>query len=148
MKRIFAALLMVPLAGLPAFADDVVGDADAGAKVFQKCQPCHSMIDADGNLVAGKKAKVGPNLYGMPGRVAGTYEGFDYGESMKALGATGFTWNETDFVTYVADPTAFLKGKLSDNGARGKMMFKLANATDAQNVWAYIVSLSPAPAAN
>ena len=32
-------------------------------------------------------------------------------------------------------------------GARGKMMFKLGKEADAQNVWAYIASLSPAPAA-
>jgi cytochrome c len=148
MNRKLMALAMVPFMALPALADDVVGDAAAGAKVFQKCQTCHTMTDADGKVVAGKGAKIGPNLYGMPGRVAGNYEGFAYGDSMKALGATGFMWNEAAFITCVADPSKFLQDKLSDKGARGKMMFKLANATDAQNVWAYIVSLSPAPAAN
>lgn len=144
MKKLLAALAVVPLSVFPALAEDVVGDAAAGAKVFTKCQTCHTMTDADGKVVAGKGAKIGPNLYGMPGRVAGSYEGFEYGEAMKALGATGFTWNEADFVTYVADPSKFLQAKLNDKGARGKMMFKLANETDAQNVWAYIVSLSPA----
>ena len=33
-------------------------------------------------------------------------------------------------------------------GQRRKMMFKLPKADDAANVWAYIASLSPAPAAN
>ena len=34
----------------------------------------------------------------LPGRVAGTYPEFKYGESIVALGATGFAWNEADFV--------------------------------------------------
>lgn len=148
MNKLIAALGAVPFLALPAMAQDVTGDAEAGAKVFQKCQTCHSMVDATGAVVAGKGAKAGPNLFGLPGRVAGSVEGFDYGESMKALGASGFTWNEADFVAYVADPTKFLKDKLGDSGARGKMMFKLAKDTDAQNVWAYIASLSPAPAAS
>lgn len=143
MTKLLMALAAVPMMALPALAQDVVGDAAAGAKVFLKCQTCHSVVDPDGKVLAGKGAKVGPNLYGMPGRVAGSYPDFAYGESMKELGATGFTWNEADFVNYVANPTRFLTDKLSAKSARGKMMFQLANAKDAQNVWAYIVSLSP-----
>jgi len=143
MKTMLKALAVVPLMALPALAE---GDPEAGAKVFQKCQTCHTMTDPDGKVVAGKGAKTGPNLYGMPGRVAGTYEGFKYGESMAALGATGFKWNEADFVNYVADPSKFLEDKLSEKSARGKMMFKLADAKAAADVWAYISSLSPAPA--
>jgi cytochrome c len=142
MKTLIGALAL-SLMALPAFAE---GDAAAGAKVFQKCQTCHSMVDDTGKVVAGKGAKTGPNLYGMPGRLAGTYPGFKYGDAMIALGATGFKWNEADLVTYVADPSKFLEAKLGDSKARGKMMFKLAKADDAANVWAYIASLSPAPA--
>jgi cytochrome c len=143
MKTLLTALVVVPLMALPVLAE---GDAAAGAKVFAKCQTCHSMVDDTGKVVAGKGAKTGPNLYGMPGRVAGTYPEFKYGDDMVALGATGFKWNEADFVTYVADPSKFLAGKLSDKSARGKMMFKLADAKAAGDVWAYISSLSPAPA--
>lgn len=143
MKTMLKALAVVPLLALPALAE---GDPAAGAKVFQKCQTCHSVVDPSGKVLAGKGAKVGPNLYGMPGRVAGTYEGFKYGDSMVALGATGFTWNEADLVTYVADPSRFLQEKLGDKSARGKMMFKLADAKAASDVWAYISSISPPPA--
>ena len=97
---------------------------------------------------AGRGAKIGPNLYGMPGRVAGSYPDFAYGDAMQTLGATGFKWNEADFTRYVAGPTEFLPGKLSDPAARGKMGFKLAKEQDAHDVWAYITSLSPAPAAS
>ena len=60
----------------------------------------------------------------------------------------GFKWNEADFVQYVADPTKFLQAKENDKKARGKMMFKLPKEEDAKNVYAYIASLSPAPAAD
>ena len=106
------------------------------------------MVNEAGEVVAGKGAKTGPNLYGLPGRVAGSVEDFKYGDDIVALGATGFQWSEADFVAYVADPSKFLQEKLSDSKARGKMMFKLPKADDAANVWVYIVSLSPAPAAN
>ncbi|MCW1920177.1 c-type cytochrome [Rhodobacter sp. KR11] len=143
MKTLIGAFALSLLA-LPALAE---GDAAKGEKVFAKCQTCHAMVNEAGEVVAGKGAKTGPNLYGMPGRVAGTYPEFKYGDDMIALGATGFAWNEADFVTYVADPSKFLQEKLGDKSARGKMMFKLAKAEDAANVWAYISSLSPAPAA-
>jgi cytochrome c len=126
----------------PAFAQDL----EAGAKTFNQCQTCHVIANEAGEVLAGKNAKTGPNLYGMPGRVAGTYEGFKYGESIAALGATGFVWDEASFVEYVQDPAKFLKGKLGDDKAKSKMSFKLKKPEDATNLWAYIVSLSPAPA--
>ncbi|OYU17257.1 MAG: cytochrome C [Rhodobacteraceae bacterium PARR1] len=143
MKLSKLALALLPaLAAAPAMAQDL----EAGAKVFAKCQTCHVVANEAGEVLAGKNAKTGPNLYGMPGRVAGTYPDFKYGESIVALGATGFVWNEADFVTYVADPAKFLKTKLDDKGAKSKMSFKLGKEEDAKNVWAYIVSLSPAAA--
>ena len=107
---------------------------------------CHVVQDADGNVLAGKNAKVGPDLWGMPGRVAGTYEGFKYGKSIVALGETGFVWDEASFVEYVADPAKFLKAKLDDKSAKSLMSFKLPKEEDAKNVYAFIASLSPAPA--
>ena len=141
-------LTKMVLALVPAMMSGPVlaQDAEAGAKVFAKCQTCHVIANEAGEVLAGKNAKAGPNLYGMPGRIAGTYPDFKYGESIVALGASGFTWNEADFVTYVADPGKFLKTKLDDKGAKSKMSFKLAKEEDAKNVWAYIVSLSPAAA--
>ena len=144
--KLTAAVLA--LVSAPAFAQEVpTGDAAAGEKVFAKCQTCHVVANEAGEVLAGKNSKTGPNLYGMPGRVAGTYPEFKYGESIVALGATGFAWNEADFVTYVADPAKFLQTKLEDKKAKSKMMFKLPKEEDAKNVYAYITSLSPAPAA-
>lgn len=144
--KLTAAVLA--LIAAPALAQEVPsGDAAAGEKVFGKCQTCHTIANEAGENLAGKGAKTGPNLYGLPGRVAGTYPEFKYGESIVALGATGFAWNEADFVAYVADPGKFLKEKLDDKGAKSKMSFKLPKEEDAKNVYAFIASLSPAPAA-
>ena len=144
--KLTAAVLA--LIAAPAFAQEVPsGDAAAGEKVFAKCQTCHVVANEAGEVLAGKGAKTGPNLYGLPGRTAGTYPEFKYGESIVALGATGFAWNEADFVTYVADPAKFLKDKLGDKAAKSKMSFKLAKEEDAKNVYAFLASLAPAAAA-
>ncbi len=146
MKYHLAAVLA--LVAAPAFAQEVpTGDVAAGERVFAKCQTCHVVANEAGEVLAGKGSKTGPNLYGLPGRVAGTYPEIKYGESIVALGATGFAWNEADFVIYVADPAKFLKDKLGDTKAKSKMMFKLPKEEDAKNVYAFIASLSPAPAA-
>ncbi|MDO8884405.1 MAG: c-type cytochrome [Pseudotabrizicola sp.] len=145
MRLALTALTFASLAfAAPAMAQDATGDAAAGERVFNKCQTCHVIADADGTVLGGRNAKTGPNLYGLPGRAAGTYEGFNgYGDSLVALGASGFVWDEASFVEYVADPAKFLKAKL-DNSARSKMSFKLGNAKEQADVWAYIASLSPA----
>ncbi|WP_137110487.1 cytochrome c family protein [Rhodobacter sp. SY28-1] len=146
MKLKLTAILAL-LAG-PALAQEVpTGDAAAGEKVFAKCQTCHIVANEAGEVLAGKGSKTGPNLFGLPGRVAGTYPEFKYGESIVALGASGFAWNEADFVAYVADPAKFLKDKTGDKAAKSKMSFKLPKEEDAKNVYAFIASLSPAPAA-
>jgi cytochrome c len=132
----------------PAFAQDApTGDAEAGAKVFNKCQTCHVIINDAGEVLAGKAGKTGPNLFGLPGRTAGTYPEFKYGDGIIAAGAAGVVWNETDFIAYVADPAKFLKEKTGDAKAKTKMTFKLPKEQEAKDVWAFISSLSPAPAA-
>jgi len=146
--KLFRTTAVLALIAAPAFAQTApTGDAAAGAKVFNKCQTCHVIADPAGKVLAGKAGKIGPNLYGLPGRAAGTYPDFKYGESLVKLGQMGFTWNEADFVKYVADPTKFLQEKENDKKAKGNMMFKLPKEEDAKNVWAFIASLSPAPAA-
>ncbi|MCX8508886.1 MAG: cytochrome C, partial [Rhodobacteraceae bacterium] len=73
------------LTASPALA---AGDAALGEKSFKKCQSCHSITKPDGTAIV-KGGKVGPDLFGLIGRTAGTAD-FAYGDSMKALGASGF----------------------------------------------------------
>lgn len=142
--KLTALAVLSSVLAAPAFA---AGDAEAGAKVFNKCQTCHVVQNEAGETLAGKNSKTGPNLYGIVGRAAGTYPEFKYGESIVALGASGFTWTEADLVTYVADPAKFLKEKSGDSKAKSKMVFKLTNETEAANVAAFLATFSAAPAA-
>lgn len=134
------AMLALMATTAPALAE---GDAAKGEAVFKQCQACHVVVDADGKVLAGKASKTGPNLYGMPGRVAGTYPEFKYGESIVAAGAAGLVWDEVTFVAYAQDSGAFLKETLGDKSAKSKMAFKVKNAEIAADVYAYLVSLSP-----
>lgn len=135
-------LLALITASAPAFAQ---GDPVAGEVIFKQCQACHVVADPEGNVLAGKAAKTGPNLYGVVGRVAGTVEGFRYGDDLIAAGAAGLVWDEALLTEYVQDPSAFLKKTLNDKGAVGKMLFKVKKPEDAANVVAYIASLAPPP---
>lgn len=134
------------LMGAPALAQDASGDAAAGEKAFGACQACHVVVNADGETLAGKRAKTGPNLYGIIGEPAGDVEGFRFSKSMKEAGEKGLTWDEKSFVAYVQDPTGFLRDYLDDKHARAKMAFKVRNEEDAVNLYAFLVSLSPAEA--
>ncbi|WP_240796790.1 c-type cytochrome [Terasakiella sp. SH-1] len=107
------------------------GDATRGAKVFKKCKSCHT-VDAGG------KNKVGPNLFGIVGRVPGTYEGFKYSKSMQGYGAP---WREDTIADYVANPTAFLKEVTESKSAKSKMTFKLKDKQSRLDVAAYLTTL-------
>lgn len=143
--KTFNIAAALTLLAAPAFADGhaATGDAAAGEEQFNRqCVSCHVAADADGNVLAGRAAKTGPNLYAVAGRVPGTVEGFRYGNSIVELGEeTGLGWVEESFVTYVMDPTGYLREALDNNRARGKMSYKVREAEDAINIYAYLASL-------
>ena len=140
MKLTLAILAVLATAATSAFA---AGDPTKGEAVFKTCQTCHSVVGPDGKVLAGKGAKVGPNLYGVFGRQAGSLEGFKYGESIVAAGAAGLVWDEAHFVEYVQGPAAFLKKQLG-GPAVAKMQFKVKDAASAEDVYAYLAQFSPA----
>ena len=133
-------------AAAPALAEGhASGDAAAGEKAFRQCQSCHSITGAEGNDIV-KGGKTGPNLYGLPGRTAGTEEGFGkYKASIMAAGEAGLVWDEEHFVRFVQDPNTFLKEYLDDGKTRAGMAFRVRKEEDAANIWAYIASVSPEP---
>ncbi len=142
---VFSQTATAPAAAAPAAtpAAAPTGDVEAGAKAFNKCQTCHVIANEAGEVLAGKSSKTGPNLYAMPGRVAGTYPDFKYGKSIVALGATGFVWDEANFIEYLNDPNKFLKTKLDDSKAKSNMVFKITKEEEARDLWAFISSLAP-----
>lgn len=75
------------------------GDADKGAKVFKKCKACHTLKE-------GGKNKVGPNLFGIFGRQAGTLEGYKFSKAMKG---SDVVWDEATLDQFITKPKKFIK---------------------------------------
>ncbi len=144
--KFHALVVAFSLMSAPALAEThVSGDAEAGEAVFNKqCVSCHVVLTDDGKTLAGRKARTGPNLYGVAGRTIGTYPDFRYGTSMSAAGEAGHVWNEENFVAYVQDPTGWLRETLGDSKARSKMSFKVREDADALNVYAFLAKIGPA----
>lgn len=87
----FAFLLV---AASPAMA------ADDGAALYKKaCQTCHA-------IEKGAPSRVGPPLYGIVGRKAGTIEGFKYSEGLKDA---GFEWTPEKLDEWLAFPKKMIR---------------------------------------
>jgi cytochrome c len=129
-----AALLGAAL-GAPALAQD----AAAGEEAFKSCKTCHSIVAPDGTEIQ-RGGRTGPNLYGVVGRPVASDPDFRYGDSLAALGATGAVWDQASLAAYTADPAAYLKSALGDDGAKSKMSFKLGQGN--ADVAAYLASVA------
>jgi cytochrome c len=113
-----------PIAQLLASADPKRGE-DA-AKV---CQACHT-------FEKGGPSKVGPNLWGVVGRMRATMSGFDYSNGMKSMAGA---WTLEDLSQFLAKPQVFVVGT--------KMTFAgLTRPSVRADVIAYLNSLSDNPA--
>jgi cytochrome c len=103
-----AALAMAPLSGAMA------QDADAGMRVFNQCRACHTINQ-------GGRNGVGPNLYGVWGRAAGSIEAFRYSAPMRAKAGEGLTWTPENLRAYLTDPKAVVPaGSMSFAGIRNE----------------------------
>ena len=141
-------ILALGLSGA-AFADGHLaasGDAAEGESAFKQCQSCHVVADADGNVLAGRKAKTGPNLYGVVGRAPGAVEDFRYGKDLASLAESDIVFDEANFVAYVQNPKDWLQEATGNDKARSKMSYRVRKEEDALNLYAYIKSLDPAMA--
>lgn len=123
-------VLALAAAGILATAPMQAGAADvaAGEKVFKtRCMTCHTAESG--------KHKVGPSLYGVVGREAGSTDFKRY----VGLKGVDFVWNEENIYTYLADPNKFIREN-TDNKRSG-MAFKLADSEDRKDVIAYLKTL-------
>ncbi|MEL6808948.1 MAG: c-type cytochrome [Pseudomonadota bacterium] len=141
-------ILAATTLSLPAFADGhaASGDVAEGEKAFRQCISCHVVQNEAGDKLAGKNAKTGPNLYGIVGGKFGQVDGFRYSDINQIAADSDTVITEEVFVTYVQDPTAYLREITGDKG-RSKMTYKVRKEEDAINLYAYLASLSPAPEA-
>lgn len=131
---------LLPLIALALAGPALAGDPAKGEDVFKKCKSCHAVTGADGTEVV-KGGKTGPNLWGVVGRAVASYPDFKYGEGLLEVNAKGTVWDEAQIVTYLADPTAWVKATTGDDAAKSKMTFKLPDAEDAADVAAYLATL-------
>ena len=130
-------------ATLAAFASPVLaeGDAAAGEEQFNRqCVACHVVRDDAGEVLAGRSARTGPNLYAIAGRTLGSIEDFRYGDAIVALGEAGTTWDEETFVAFVQNPTDYLREATEDPRARGKMAYQVRDPQEAADIYAFLAT--------
>lgn len=75
------------------------GDIKKGKKVFKKCAACHTVKEG--------KHKLGPSLFGIFGRTAGSVEGVKYSDAMIA---SGIVWDEDNMREFLTKPKGYIKG--------------------------------------
>ncbi len=123
-KVIGRLMLATGAAALLATAAQASGDAKAGADVFKRCAICHATTkDAP--------KKIGPNLFGVMGRKAGTNPGFNYSPAMKN---SAITWDEEKMEAFIAHPQQVVAGN--------KMPFAgISDHKQAEDLTAYLGTL-------
>ena len=85
--------------------------AAEGAKVFKQCLACHSIAE-------GGKNKIGPALWGVLGRQAGSLPDYKYS---KAMAAHGKKWSFEEMNGFLIKPKDWIKGtKMSYAGLKSE----------------------------
>jgi cytochrome c len=121
-----ASVRPLVLAIVLAFAlanSGAAADVEAGKKTFKLCALCHTAEPG--------KNKVGPSLFGVVGRKAGSLESYNYSDAMKNFGKT---WTPETLDIYLTDPHAVVPGT--------KMIFPgIKGQTERANLIAYLETL-------
>lgn len=126
MKRAILGLIVAGFAGMGVAHAQEAGDPAAGKRVFARCLACHK-------VGPGAAHGVGPELNGIMGEQAGTREGYDFSEAMKAAGAAGLTWTADQLAEFIRNPQTKVPGT--------KMAFPgIPNEGDVNNLIAYLAS--------
>lgn len=117
MRMLCMALIgAVVLSGTATQAADLA----KGKRAFNKCRACHDLREG--------KNKVGPSLYGLFGRKAGTVPNYRYSSANKE---SGVVWNEKTLDEYLTNPRKFIP--------RTKMVFSgIKSAKERADLIAYL----------
>ena len=103
-------------------------DADVakGQLVFNNvCRTCHTTIEGDNRL--------GPHLYKIVGRKAGSLPNYDYSSSMKSA---DFVWDEAKLNRFITNPDEMVPGN------NMKPYGGLASADDRAKILTFLRSLT------
>ncbi len=91
---------------------------------FAMCGVCHK-------AAAGEKPTLGPNLWGVNGRKAGTAPGYAYSAAMQK---SGISWNKESLVAFITAPQQTVPGtKMAYGGQKNPKM--------AADIADYVLSL-------
>lgn len=120
----FAISVCAAVALLAPLNTAAAGNAATGAALFNRCSLCHSTAKGAGN-------KIGPNLFGIVGRKAGTWPGFSYSAAMKK---SGIVWTPAKLDAWLAAPQQVVPGN--------NMPFAgIDNASQRADLVAYLATL-------
>jgi cytochrome c len=134
-KPICALALVTGLwAAGPVWAEDhadPIGDAEAGAEVYDYCVGCHEVGQ-------GAENGIGPHLNGLFGRPAGSIEGFKYSKGLLREGKNGLVWELDKLDAYLENPKALVSDtRMSFDG--------LEDRQERNDVMAYLRMFSDNP---
>jgi cytochrome c len=109
---------------IAAGAAQGAGNAQNGQQIFGRCAMCHSSAKGEG-------ARIGPNLFGVVGRKAGSVSDYSYSAAIKKA---GFVWTNDKLEAFVTAPGQLVPGT--------KMTFSgLASAQQRADLIAYLDTL-------
>jgi cytochrome c len=129
-----ASTIVLPLATALALlsgavlAQSEVSPDDARLAFNNRCRQCHTTKEGDNRL--------GPSLYGVVGREAGSAPKFTYSSAMKNA---DIVWDADTLNRYIENPDAVVPGNkmkpftgISDAEQRAKIIAHLENESGAQ----------------
>jgi cytochrome c len=104
-------------------------DAVSGQQVFNNaCRTCHTTKEGDNRL--------GPHLYRIIGRKAGSLPDYGYSTAMKD---TGFVWDKQKLERFIANPDGLVPGNSM------KPYGGLASADDRARIVFFLQSVTSGP---
>jgi cytochrome c len=117
--------ILLAAGALVASADAHAGDPGKGKAVFnQQCSICHT-------ATRGGPTMIGPNLFGVVGRKAGSSPGYSYSPGVKAA---GFAWTEDKLRAWVGGPSSVVPGNKMPFGG-------IKNPAQADDLVSYLATL-------
>jgi cytochrome c len=125
MTGLFLHLLSPPLAFLALLTAARAETSDPQVAFNNACRTCHSMREGDHRL--------GPSLYGVVGRKAGSVKGYAFSSAMKG---SGIVWDEATLDAFIANPDKVVHGNAM------KPFGGIDDAKQRSEIIAYLKSIS------
>jgi cytochrome c len=108
-----------------ALAQPAPAPATAPPPAFAVCAACHE-------TTASARPSLGPNLFGVGGRKAGSFPDYDYSDAMKA---SATIWTAETLAPFITDPSKALPGN--------KMDYDGSDPATAKLIADYLMTLKP-----